>query len=1080
MGRYRAFISYNQKDKSVVKRLHRWLETYRVPRGGARSADLAPGRRLGRFFRDDEEMAASPDIGGTVRGAIEDAESLVVICSPNAAQSKWVDAEIRHFRETGRERKVFAVMVAGTPNSGDPKTECFPPSLRVAADPDDPDSMPIEPLALDLRKEGRARLLARLAAGLLEVDFDALWNRDRRRARARRDTVLSSLLGGVIALSLTGAVVLRGQNGERSEQLVSAAQAQAEAGAHESALRLSVLSLRDNALLPAARDGHALLSRASHESLALSAYSWRDGAVTAIAASSDGRWLASAWDDVFVADGHGFTLFDRSGQRAVDRLDPAPAGRVEALAFSPDSARLVVAENGAFPKVYDLQNGAVLFELEGVRYVPAQMDAHSPAPTEEVGEFSDRIVFSPDGRLIAANSSLGGIRVWDAATGAPLMRHPAVEDLEELGPSNPPMFSRIQFTPDGRLLSEAGTAWGTDTVVVHEPASSRPVFTLSRPDRDDGIVPTLEAFTVSGDSRLLVASWRDGFLASWDLQTGELVTRFLGMESGFGERGLFIDQSRNRLTALTQTGSVQAWSLQGDPLFVVAGPGQRLQAVASDADQRSALMLFEGGLARRVDLATAQIEREHQAQISEVSYGAIASDQHGTVFTGHDSGSIRGWRLPRISTHSPFPDLRREPPQPNFGPNYAESLTLSADGRTLLTKYAYAQTSAWRLNEETEPRIIGPANRQVVHAAINRDGSLGLLDFGRRLSGKTLWDLRTGRQIAAFGEPVDGEAYEAAVSVSFSADDQAILIGSERLSAHLFRQRGASWTLTHTLALPLEDHEDLFLEGNVPTTAVALAPDGTRALTAFDSGLIQIWNTESGAIIEAFESAADGVVMADFAPDGAAVALMHRNMINVGDRAPLISIWRRSGEGEQERWRAHQQIFVPQAAGGGLRFSQDGARLIASSGSGLYVFDVESGRELAFEAYGLSPFRATTSLTPDGSGFQLIAESTFRQENEPRSSAFGLAGLQMSWDLQWVLGAEDRARLGLGPLRERVCDPVNGLLRGELRLITSEDIDAVPSLAGRAGEDVCRSRSLTEQLAEVLPALGDHEAGAEL
>jgi TIR domain-containing protein len=116
--RYRAFISYSQKDKAVGRRMQRWLETYRVPKGVV--ADLDRRRRLGRFFRDDDEMPASSDLAATLRGAIEDAENLIVIFSPNAARSVWVNAEILHFRRAGRGDRIFAVVADGIPNSGDP------------------------------------------------------------------------------------------------------------------------------------------------------------------------------------------------------------------------------------------------------------------------------------------------------------------------------------------------------------------------------------------------------------------------------------------------------------------------------------------------------------------------------------------------------------------------------------------------------------------------------------------------------------------------------------------------------------------------------------------------------------------------------------------------------------------------------------------------------------------------------------------------------------------------------------------------------------------------------------------------
>src|SRR5688572_28499557 len=105
--RYRAFISYSQQDKRWAKRLHSALEAYRLPKGMA--ADLGPRRKLGRFFRDDEEMGAATDLGAALRGSITDAESLVVVCSPRSAQSKWVNEEIIHFKRTGRADRVFAV-----------------------------------------------------------------------------------------------------------------------------------------------------------------------------------------------------------------------------------------------------------------------------------------------------------------------------------------------------------------------------------------------------------------------------------------------------------------------------------------------------------------------------------------------------------------------------------------------------------------------------------------------------------------------------------------------------------------------------------------------------------------------------------------------------------------------------------------------------------------------------------------------------------------------------------------------------------------------------------------------------------
>lgn len=183
--RYRAFISYSKQDGHHAKRLHSALESYRVPKGI--DAPVEQDRRLGRFFRDDDEMGASTDLGATLRDALENSESLIVISSPSAARSKWVNAEIQHFRQSGRGDQIFALIVDGTPNSADPERNCFPPALSSQIVRDDLLSeRHAEPLGIDLRQEPFQRVRLRLVAGLLRISFDSLWQREKRRRMRRR------------------------------------------------------------------------------------------------------------------------------------------------------------------------------------------------------------------------------------------------------------------------------------------------------------------------------------------------------------------------------------------------------------------------------------------------------------------------------------------------------------------------------------------------------------------------------------------------------------------------------------------------------------------------------------------------------------------------------------------------------------------------------------------------------------------------------------------------------------------------------------------------------------------------------
>ena len=253
--RYRGFISYSQVDKPFAQRLHKWLEAYRVPKGVAVERVDAKTRRLGRFFRDDDEMGAATDLGAALRGAIEDAESLIVVCSPASARSKWVQSEILHFKRTGRAERVFAVIVDGSPHASDAASEaeraeeCFPPGLRYETDADgNLTDRRAEPLAIPLRGHARGKARVRLAAGLLGAPFDELWGREKRRQRARVASVAGGLFAALVLMGVSLSVFAIDQSRRASYQIsqelaVAARQALAS-GFHLRALRLALVAAR--------------------------------------------------------------------------------------------------------------------------------------------------------------------------------------------------------------------------------------------------------------------------------------------------------------------------------------------------------------------------------------------------------------------------------------------------------------------------------------------------------------------------------------------------------------------------------------------------------------------------------------------------------------------------------------------------------------------------------------------------------------------------------------------------------------------------------------------------------------------
>lgn len=212
--RYRAFVSYSHQDESWARWLHRALETYVIPRRlVGRVTPFGPiPRRLAPIFRDSDELASAGDLGGKVNEALAQSASLLVVCSPSAAISRWVNEEVRAFKRLGRSERIYCLIVAGEPNAslmpGHEDSECFAPALRQRWSLDGTvQDEPIEPIAADVRpgKDSKADAKYRLIAGMLGIELDALKRREYQR-RARRAFVLAGV--ALLVMSITTALAI--------------------------------------------------------------------------------------------------------------------------------------------------------------------------------------------------------------------------------------------------------------------------------------------------------------------------------------------------------------------------------------------------------------------------------------------------------------------------------------------------------------------------------------------------------------------------------------------------------------------------------------------------------------------------------------------------------------------------------------------------------------------------------------------------------------------------------------------------------------------------------------------------------
>ncbi|MBS0319738.1 MAG: toll/interleukin-1 receptor domain-containing protein [Proteobacteria bacterium] len=251
---YWAFISYSHRDAAIAARLQRALETYRIPRsldGRPTPAGVPAPRYFKPVFRDRDDLQASPDLKARVDAALAHSRYLIVVCSPAAAQSAWVNDEIREFKRVHGDQRILALIADGEPFASEraehPADECFPEALRFddagagRRQGDRGAGPPVrtraaEPIAADLRPHGDGERLAtlKLVAGMLGVGVDSLARRDAQRRNRRMARLAIASLAGVVVMSALAFVALQARN-----------EAQRERAQAESLVEFMLTDLRD-------------------------------------------------------------------------------------------------------------------------------------------------------------------------------------------------------------------------------------------------------------------------------------------------------------------------------------------------------------------------------------------------------------------------------------------------------------------------------------------------------------------------------------------------------------------------------------------------------------------------------------------------------------------------------------------------------------------------------------------------------------------------------------------------------------------------------------------------------------------
>lgn len=811
--KYAAFLSYSHDgDSRIALAVQRALH------------DLArPWYRLRavRVFRDEGSLGASSELGGSIESALRESTHLILLASPAAAQSPWVNREVAFWCRYNPIDRLLVVLTDGSiawdDAAGDfawRRTTALPRSLAgsFAEEPryvdlrwvrDDPDRMSLRDAQFQL-------CIADLAAPLHGRPKDLLIGDDVRAHRRVRRLVRSALLV-LIAISAALALLMNIAIAQRASAIDARDRA-------ERAQRVAVsrqLAAESLALSPEDLDTALLLGvqavRLADNSVA------RNALTTLVDRARDVAAIVRTIGSV-----GGVAYHSRMDRLAIVDVDPAAGPNTLSVWDVGGYRRLWTS---AQPDVSELvafdPNGAHLSAVtpQGVRFFDARTG--TPAGELKTSLTATSVVISADGSTLAGVGGNGTIDVWNLRT-----RTRTRSIAPRLGATS------LVLSADGRAIA----------VEMSEDTGARQAVTVWRISDGTrmGSLPGVAAGAVDSSGRHLALLGLGFTIEIWDVRRGVMVARSHAINVGDTFEGLDFSPD-GKVVAVSGVTETELWDWQPLPVSALArGGGPRdwvrrrtvkfpttvhVVGGTTDAHRRPAYT-FPGPppnvrYARTVSVAPAGARR------------AVATNEGATVLIDTRTRAVVRRLAPMLDVVADATGKTLAYFLPD-SEGLAGELVVSSDGGASYTAV---------------PRLPGHAGT----VAISADGNV--LAIGVEGS-VVLRDLRSGRDLAvlenwSFGWRIGGQVDR---SITVSADGRVV--------AYTTRDGVIVWKEGRSRRLPAP-------RGVIST--VELSPDGGLLLANYRLDRVEVVDTVTMTV----QGQLDAGFASDFsfAPDGRSFAV---------------------------------------------------------------------------------------------------------------------------------------------------------------------------------------------------------------
>ena len=430
----------------------------------------------------------------------------------------------------------------------------------------------------------------------------------------------------------------------------------------------------------------------------------------------------------------------------------------------------------------------------------------------------------------------------------------------------------VALSPDGKLLA-AGTANGE--VRIWQMENRRLLHTCK------GHTDWVRSIAFSTDGKILASGSHDRTIRLWDVDTGQCTGIFTEHENRVRAVAFSPTDEKSLLASSSDDKTIRIWDTQRQTcLHTLSGHRDKINAIAFSPYDHTLVSVSHDETIRIWDVDRGYLMQEHRGHGGWI-WSVAFSDDGNTLATGNEDGTISLWDMhtyhclqiltgghsARVNTvaFSPRRDilvsgsddetvrlwhLSTGRSQPLTGhTNWVRSVSVSYDGSILVSGSDDETVRIWDANKNQCLYTLQGYSGWIYSVAFN-SGASPLLSSGGDDMRVRLWDVGTGDRLLS----LHGHTHRVR-AVTFSSDNSKIASASDDQTVRI-------WEVETSICLPpLRGHKHR-------VRSVSFSPDNSKIASASDDQTVRIWEVDTGMCLATLHEHTSRVYSVAWSRDG--------------------------------------------------------------------------------------------------------------------------------------------------------------------------------------------------------------------